>query len=122
MDEVPTVSTQNLIACPFCLAPIDPTAYFCPKCGKKVREKPISTGISAQVVVYLVSIFLTPFSLALTWRYLKNPDPLAKRIGIISLILSLSALLIGIWTSIVFTQSLNQQINSQLNQYQNLGL
>jgi hypothetical protein len=119
MEEIATATLK--IACPFCKAQIDPTAYFCPDCGKKVREKPLSTGFGSQALLYLASIFLPPFNLPWTWRYLHSDDPTGKKIGWISVILMVISLLIVIWLSYAFAQSLTKQIAEQMKIYQNLG-
>ena len=111
-----------MIPCPFCSVQIDPVAYYCPNCGKKVREKPLSTSWSTQALLYLLSLFLPPLNLILAVRYLKSPDPKVKKIGIISLILMVLGIIIAVWYAIGLVRSVNQQVNQQLKQYQNLGL
>ena len=108
--------------CPFCSSPVDSTAFFCPTCGKNVKEKPLATGIWTQLGVYAVSILLPPQFIGWTIKYLKSSDPTAKRIGIISLVLTIVAIGIAIWLSLALSKSITQQMNQQLDQYQNLGL
>ena len=111
-----------MVPCPFCAFQIDPAAYFCPNCGKKVREKPVSTNISSQILLYFLSLFLPPLNLISAIRYLKSPDPKAKKIGIISLILMAVGITLATWYAIGLVRSVNQQVRQQLKQYQNLGL
>jgi hypothetical protein len=118
MEPVPV--TQ--IPCPFCSTLVDASAFFCPTCGKNLRVKPLSTGIATQIGLYAVSVLLPPLFLFWTMKYLKSTDPKAKQIGMISLGLTIAALIIAIWLSIAFTKSLTQDINQQFNQYQDLGL
>lgn len=110
------------IVCPFCSSLIDSTAFFCPICGKNVKQKPFSTGILAQVGLYLVSVLLPPLFIGWTIKYLKSTDAKTKQIGIISLVLTIVSLVAAVWFSISFTKTLTQQVNQQLNQYQNIGL
>jgi hypothetical protein len=110
-----------MIPCPFCNKTIDATAYFCPLCGKKVREKPVSTSFWPVAGLMISSILLPPLNLVWTARYLKSSEPKTKRIGIISLIITLIALVVGIWLAVVFAQNVNEQVNKQMKQYQYLG-
>lgn len=111
-----------MIPCPFCNTQIDPAAFFCPNCGKKVREKPISTGLGSQILLYLLSLFLPPLNLILTIRYLKSPDSKAKKIGFASLGLMTVGIILAVWLAAGVTKSVNQQVNQQLKMYQNIGL
>ena len=111
-----------MIPCPFCHTQIDPVAYFCPNCGKKVPEKPISTGLWPQVLLYLLSFFLPPLNLILTIRYLKSPDPKAKQVGLISLGLMTVGIVLAVWIAAGVLKSVNEQVNTQLKQYQNLNI
>ena len=87
-----------------------------------MKEKPLSTGIWTQLGVYAISIILPPLFIGWTIKYLKSSDPAAKRIGIISLVLTIVAIGVAIWLSLAISKSITQQVNQQLNQYQNLGL
>jgi len=87
-----------------------------------VREKPLSTGTFTQIGLYAVSILLPPLSLIWTMKYLKSKDPKAKQIGMISLGLTIAALVAVIWLSIAFAKNVTQEVNQQLNQYQDIGL
>lgn len=107
-----------MIPCPFCNVQIDPSAFFCPNCGKKVREKPVGIGWADQTKLYLISIIIPPFNLGLTRRYLKSPDEKTKIIGIISLVLTFASLILITWYSINLINSVNTQVNQTLNQYQ----
>ena len=107
-----------MIPCPFCHTQIDPVAYFCPNCGKKVREKPVGTGAGDQVKLYLISVLLPPFGLGLTWRYVKSPDEKTKVIGIVSLILTFASLIFITWWSVSLINTINTQVNETMKQYQ----
>jgi len=113
----PLPATQTL--CPFCSSTIDSSAFFCPTCGKNVKEKPLSTGIWTQIGLYLVSVLLPPLFIGWTIKYLKSTDAKTKQIGMISLVLTIVALVTAIWFSIAFTKNITTEVNQQLNQYQN---
>lgn len=86
------------------------------------QQKPLGTGIWTQLGIYTVSIFLPPLFIGWTIKYLKSSDPKAKQIGIMSLVLTITAIGVAIWLSISLAETLTQQVNQQLNQYQTLGL
>lgn len=111
----------NNISCPFCSSQIDTSAYFCPNCGKKIREKPLSVTASSQILLYLVSVLLPPFWFPLTYRYLKSKDPKAKKIGLISLVLTITALLLITWLTGIFLSNFKNNLLKDLNNYQSIG-
>jgi len=107
MDNIPT---QTI--CPSCHASVSATENFCPHCGKKLKEPPVSTSIGRQIFVYSISFFLAPFGLGYAYKYLKQPDPKAKRVGIIVILLTILAIAIMIWSTYAFTKWEYQGINS----------
>jgi hypothetical protein len=115
-------SIVSPLLCPFCSSSISPTDYFCPTCGKNVREKPISTSLITQIGLYAVSAFLPPLFLGWTIKYLKSSDPKAKQIGFISLGVMIVSILTALFLSFTFVKNLSQEATKQLNQYQDLGL
>lgn len=80
--------------CPSCHAAVLSAAYFCSQCGKKLKEPPLSTSPTKQIVVYLVSFFLAPFGLGYAFKYLKQPNAKARMIGIVALILTILAIVL----------------------------
>lgn len=121
MKEVEPIPPTQII-CPFCPSLIDAAAFFCPNCGKNVREKPFSTGIWAQIGLYFASVLLPPLFIGWTIKYLKSADQKAKQIGMISLGLTIVTLVAAIWLSIAFVKNITQGVDQQLHLYQNLGL
>jgi len=122
MEPVPATQPTPQILCPFCSTPLDATAFFCPVCGKNVKEKPIATGFLIQIGLYLVSVLLPPFFLFWTIKYLKSKDPMAKQIGLISLGLTTISLIAAIFLTISLFNTISKGVNLQLNQYQDIGL
>ncbi len=100
--------------CPNCSSTIVGTENFCPNCGHNMHEKPIPTGIWNQISLYLVSVLLPPFGLGWTFKYLKAKDPKAKTIGWISLGLTITALVLGIWGTAIFLGNISDQVSRQL--------
>ncbi|MBI4008974.1 zinc ribbon domain-containing protein [Candidatus Roizmanbacteria bacterium] len=75
--------------CPNCQFNIQPEWYFCPNCGKLLKEKPISISILKQITIYFISFFLAPFGLAWGFKYIRNPDRKVKLIGLVSILLTI---------------------------------
>ena len=110
-------TTINGTFCPSCFAAVPADAFFCPKCGKNLKTRPVSNSIFNQIVVYLVSILLPPFGLWYAWKYLKQPDPLSKRIGIAAVVLTVISIIVTVWITKAFINSINSSLNSSLNQF-----
>ena len=114
--------------CPFCHSPTTETYYFCPNCGKKLKEPPVSTTILKQIGIYALSIFLPPLGLWPGIKYLKQDNKKAKIIGLVAVILTVISTVITVWLTIGLTSQLNSQINQLLKgqvdiyQFQNLKL
>jgi hypothetical protein len=86
------------MVCSTCSAPIPSSANFCPNCGRGLKKKPLSTALSRQVIVYLVSFFLAPFGLWYAWKYLKQEDNKSKIIGVTAIALTAISIALAIWT------------------------
>ena len=111
-------STYMQQTCPQCHAEIKQTDFFCYNCGKNLKEKPLSTAVITQLAYYAGSVLLPPFGFVWGLRYLKQPDPAAKRIGIINIALTVvSLIIVTVWT-INFINGINAQVNQQLNSLQ----
>ena len=108
--------------CQYCKTQVEATAFYCPTCGKKIREKPLNTTFWYQVGLYAASILLPPLNLIWAVKYYKSPDPKAKKIGTVSLIITVFALIISLWIASALFKNISQQITGQMGQYQYLGL
>ena len=115
--------------CSECHQQVLPEYYFCPNCGKNLREKPLPTSFGAQLWLYIFSLVIMPITYCLAWRYwkgwkyFKSPDPKAKRIGLVAIVLLAISIIFLVWSTyagIVWLQQYEQnQTNSDLN---SLGL
>ncbi|OGM88272.1 hypothetical protein A2573_02550 [Candidatus Woesebacteria bacterium RIFOXYD1_FULL_43_18] len=76
----------------------------------------------SQIGVYALSIFLPPLGLWPGIKYLRQKGKIAKIIGLIAIVLTIIATGTSAWFLSSVAKNLDQQINSQLNRYQNLGL
>lgn len=109
------ISVQQL-QCPYCKGTISPTDKFCSSCGKAVNETGI--GIGKQIYIYLVSIFLAPLGFIWFFKYFRSTTENNKRIGWIAGILTTISFVLAIWLTVQFLQS----VQSQVNQYTQLGI
>jgi len=110
----PNIPAQTV--CRTCHQAILPTYYFCPNCGTKVNEPPLSTSISTQAWIYAFSIVLPVmcFIFVTKWpgvKYYKSPDEKAKQIGTIAWALIIISTVVTVWLATVWT---NDFIQSQV--------
>jgi len=108
-----TISRENsgTSVCPKCHAPVSTTENFCPQCGAKLKEPPLSISVGRQIFIYLISFFLAPFGLGYAFKYLKQSNPEARKIGIIVVVLTVVAITLMIWITYAFTNWEFQSIN-----------
>ena len=102
--------SQTTRTCPACKTLTYAVYYFCPNCGKQLRAKPLSTSISKQIGVYLLSVFVPPFGLWPAFKYLMQKDMKAKAVGLTAIILTVLSLVITTYYTIGFFSKLNQFI------------
>jgi uncharacterized membrane protein YvbJ len=107
--------------CPQCRGNITPMDYFCPVCGKKLKEKPLSTTILKQLSIYLISVFLPPLGLWPAVKYIRQSDEKSKRIGWTAVMLTVISILVTVWMTMKLINSFNKQLNSQLDLYSGMG-
>jgi len=113
---------ENQINCRYCGANILRDDYFCPSCGKKLKDKPLSTGIWKQIYVYLLSFLLPPLGLWPAVKYLRQPDEKSRMIGFVAIVVTIISIAITVWFGLGFMNTFNQQLNQQLNGNLNLQL
>lgn len=107
--------------CPKCGIEVDQQNYFCPNCAAKLREKPLSTDLSAQLKIYVLSLLLPPFGILPAFKYLKQSDSKSKKIGLLSILLTIISIMFAAWLTTSFTKNLNNSLQKQLQLYENLG-
>lgn len=101
--------------CPSCHIPVLESWYFCQNCAKKLRTKPASTTIAAQIGIYALSIFLPPLGLWPGLTYLFQKENKAKIIGVIALVLTIIATIVTVYYAVQIMDSVNKAVNEQLN-------
>lgn len=103
--------------CRYCAGAITTDDYFCPSCGKKLKEKPVSTDLWPLVWLFILSALLPPLGIGLTIRYIRSEEEKTKLIGWISLMVMAVALIVSIWFAKSVMDGFNQKINSQLQEF-----
>jgi len=125
MPSVAIPAQKNI--CPQCHQPVLPEYYFCPNCGKKLEEVPLSTTIWAQLWLYIFTLIVMPFTGYLAYRhwqgvaYMRSRDPKARRIGFISVILLISTIVLLTWSIWAGITQLKESIQTQQNNINSLG-
>ena len=110
------------LTCKHCRAPVEVTYFYCPACGKKIKDKPVSVSFTAQLIAYAVSVFLPPLGLIYTVKYLKQSETKAKTIGWITLILTVISIAVTVKITMDMLAAINGITNMQMQDYSNLGL
>jgi hypothetical protein len=103
--------------------PMQPEFYFCPNCGKSLKEAPLSTTLATQTWIYALSIIMPIIAfLALHYwpgiKYLRSGDEKMKQIGLVAIVLMALSTIITYWISIVWIQGF---IQSSVNGVSGLG-
>ncbi len=109
--------------CPQCHQVVLAAYYFCPNCGKKLIEAPLSTSATSQLLLYGFSIVLPVICyLAIGYwqgiKYMQSADPKAKQIGVIALVLLLISSAITFWIGMVWIEN---QVQSAINSVGNIS-
>src|SRR3990167_951881 len=99
--------------CKYCKNPIAESFYFCPNCGKKLKEPPFKFSWGKTIAILLESILLPPFGLIPGIKYILKDDHKAQMIGMITIGLTIISTVV----MIIFTINL---INSTKKTYNDL--
>ena|SRR3989338_1487474 len=110
---------DQILKCPICKADINSGFYFCPNCGKKIKDKPLSTTIAKQIIYFLVSAMLPPVGLWWAVKYLRQTDAVSKKIGIAIIVITVIATAVTLKLAIDTMNTVNDSVSKQLNIYQN---
>ena len=107
-----TARMMSGMLCPQCHQPVLATEYFCPNCGKDLKEKPPGTKWWNQLYIYSLSFFLPPLGLWPAWKYIRSKDGTAQRVGWIAVALTVIAIVVSIFLFQDFVNSFSQYVNS----------
>lgn len=112
---------EPTIICPVCHNQILASSFFCPNCGKKLKDPPPGVDIWSQLKLFFISIFLVPLGYLKAVKYLRQPDLKSKEIGTAAIVLTTISLIVSIILAVRVYNSVNEQVNKQLQQYDNVG-
>lgn len=108
---------ESQLNCPNCKQQVSTLDYFCPNCGKKIKDKLLSTTIGRQLLIYLLSLLLPPLGLWPAIKYLKQKNEKSRMIGFAAVVLTIISIIIEIWIGSRFINEFNRELNSSLNLY-----
>lgn len=97
--------------CKYCKNPIAENFYFCPNCGKKLKEPPFKFSWEKTIVIVLESILLPPLGLFPGIRHLRMKETGAKILGMAALVITTISTII----MIIFLKNYINNVNKQLN-------
>ncbi len=93
------VNTEiNLNSCSICYQDILPEYYFCSNCGNNLKEKSAEITTVMQIGLYALAIFLPPLGLWPGIKYLVKKDPQVKKIGRITVVLTVLSTVFTVWS------------------------
>lgn len=108
---------DNLV-CKFCSLPVSDLDYYCANCGKMIKEKPVSMSFWAILWLFVLSIFLPPFGLGQTIKYIKSSNINSRILGIISLVVTILAIIITTKLAMNYFDNVTKEMNRQLQDFQ----
>ena len=114
---------RRRMICRFCGKEIPENSFFCPSCGKKLKDREENLTLGREIFIYAFSFFLTPLGLYWFFKYFRGPEAVKKRVAYISLIITVITILTTVVVTVSYLKSVNKYINSdQYKQYKDLGL
>lgn len=106
--------------CPICHVVVRPTDFYCYNCGRNLHAKPLPTGMLAELACYAGSLLLPPFGLWWGMKYIKQDGAVSKRIGWMSIVLTILASVIVTVLTVRIFQGINMQVQQQLQMIEGL--
>ncbi len=101
--------------CPACSFTILPEWFYCPNCGKQLKEAPLVISFSKQIYIYFISFFLAPLGLGWGLKYIKHSDKKVRMVGIIAIVLTVLSIVLLILTFQSFMKQYADTLNSLTN-------
>lgn len=120
-SATPVLETPVPSTCKQCGYQVLNNYYFCPNCGKKLKNPPLSTSIGKQIYLYLLSALLPPLGLWPGIKYLLDKRPKAKIIGAIAIILTVVSIAITLQLTMSLLNGQKDVASQQLQQFENAG-
>ena len=97
--------------CKVCHQPVSGKDFFCPNCGNNLKEKEMPISGIVQTGLYALAIFVPPMGLWPGVKYIMKKSKYAKKVGYITVGLTLVSSFFTIWSIFVLFGSYVEQIN-----------
>lgn len=114
-----TLTTPIKSICKECKFATLDSYYFCPNCGKKLKEPPFKFSWGKTITIIFGAVLFPPFGLIPGIKYLLKDDTKAQIIGVVTI--ALTFIITGVL--IIYSMNLLKQLTSsfqQINQAQGL--
>lgn len=111
---IESMQTNPDLVCDFCHTVNPSTFFFCPNCGKVLRQKPLSTSIYKQVWIYFVALAIPPFGLFSGIKYLRQKTYKENLVGLTSVILTVISIVASIWIALISINKIQTMVSGQL--------
>ena len=109
--------------CRYCQKEIPEDSYFCPVCGKKLREKEEKISLIKEIFIYIICFIFVPFGMHWFFKYVRSADGTKKRVAFMSLVITLIAVATTVSVTYNYIQSIKGYMNApQFKQFSDLGL
>lgn len=108
---------EDTLLCPTCKYKIQSDWFFCPNCAKELKEKVPEISIGKQIMIYSVSFFLSPLGLGWGLKYVKSKDSKIKTVGIVSIVLTVVAIMLMVLSAKSFIDQYAKILNNIVPSY-----
>lgn len=102
--------------CANCGNPIAESYFFCPYCGKKLKEPPPSTSLGRQIWIYFLAVTFPLFVIAPGIAYIVQKDEKSKIIGIVALLTASISFLVSLYFAVLFYRQFGEILSNPLGQ------
>lgn len=109
--------------CKYCEKEIPENSYFCPNCGKKLKDKEQKISLVRELFIYILCFICAPLGLYWFFKYVRSLDGTKQRVAYMSLIITLIAIIATIGITYSYIQTIKSYMNvPQFKQFSELGL
>lgn len=105
--------------CKHCNNPIAESFYYCPNCGKKIKEPPFKFSWNKTILLIAESVLLPPLGLIPGIKYFLKNDRRAQILGIVLIGTTIASTVIGLMLTVNLIKGTMKTYND-INQMQNL--
>ena len=110
--EKQTLANSPELTCKFCHAPISQDVFFCPTCGKKLKEPPFKFTWAKFIGNMTLTILLPPLGIYPGIKHLRQPDQTAKILGSVYIIVTIIVCVVMVKVFVDFIDNTNKMLNS----------